>query len=117
MSNGFKKSGKLSYLPQYNTDNRKSEAPIIEVKKSPQKKPYKIDKSKVVGLFFRLVYLIIGIVTVIELYKVTNGQFVFSESYSAIHDSLNMAGGSAIMIAIIFLLERLVTYYVENFMD
>ena len=119
MSEQFKKSGRLNYLPQYNhKDDDESEAVIIEVKtRKPQKRKYKIDKSKVVGLFFRLVYLIIGIVTVIELYKVTNGQFVFSESYSAIHDSLNIAGGSAIMIAIIFLLERLVTYYVENFMD
>ena len=119
MSEQFKKSGKgkLDYLPQYNHDNRKSEAPIIEVKKSPQKKPYKIDKSKVVGLFFRVVYLIIGIVTVIELYKVTNGQFVFSESYSAIHDSLQISGGALLLLPIIFLLERMVVYYVENFME
>ena len=40
MNEQFKKSGKLSYLPQYNYDNnRKSEAPIIEVvKERPQKK-------------------------------------------------------------------------------
>ena len=43
MSNDtFKKAGKkgrLTYLPQYNYNNRKSEAPIIEVvKERPQKK-------------------------------------------------------------------------------
>ena len=41
MNNQFKKSGdgKLTYMPQYNYNNRKSEAPVIEVvKERPQKK-------------------------------------------------------------------------------
>ena len=42
MSNDtFKKAGKkgrLTYLPQYNYNNRKSEAPIIEITTKPQKK-------------------------------------------------------------------------------
>ena len=40
MSNEFKKSGngKLTYMPQYNFNNRKSEAPIIEVKTSKSQK-------------------------------------------------------------------------------
>lgn len=110
----FKKSGRLNYLPQYNhKDDDESEAVIIEVKT----RKYKIDKTKVVSLFFRLVYLIMFAVTVVALFKATDGQFLFAESYSAIHNSLQIAGGSASMIAIIFLLERLVTYYVENFMD
>lgn len=116
----FKKSGKgkLDYLPQYNHDDRKSEAPIIEVgtRKKSQRSPYKVDKSKVVSLVFRAIYLIMFAVTVVALFKATDGQFLFTDSYSGIHDSLNIAGGSAIMIAIIFLLERLVVYYVENFM-
>lgn len=40
MNNQFKKSGdgKLTYMPQYNYNNRKSEAPVIEVvKERPQK--------------------------------------------------------------------------------
>ena len=115
MSNGFKKSGKLSYLPQYNTDNRKSEAPSIEVKKSPQKKPYKIDKSKVVSLLFKAIYFVMLVVTLVALYNATNGAFLLTESYSEIHDSLQIASGSAIMFIFALLLERLVSYYVENF--
>ena len=40
MSNEFKKSGngKLTYMPQYNYNNRKSEAPVIEVPRKPQRK-------------------------------------------------------------------------------
>lgn len=41
MDNQFKQSGdgKLTYMPQYNYNNRKSEAPVIEVvKERPQKK-------------------------------------------------------------------------------
>lgn len=40
MNDQFKKSGdgKLTYMPQYNYNNRKSEAPVIEiVKERPQK--------------------------------------------------------------------------------
>ena len=114
----FKKSGRLNYLPQYNhKDDDESEAVIIEVKtRKPQKRKYKIYKTKVVSLFFRLVYLIMFAVTVVALFKATDGQFLFTESYSAIHDSLQIAGGAALMFPIILLLERLVVYYVENFM-
>lgn len=117
MSENFKKSGKLSYMPQYNYDNRKSEAPIIEVKKPQNKKPCKIDKSKVVTLAFRVIYLVIFAVTAVALYKATNGVFLLTESYSEIHNSIEIAGGAAVMLPIIFVLERLVTYYVKNFMD
>lgn len=39
MNNQFKQSGdgKLTYMPQYNFNNRKSEAPIIEVSRKSQK--------------------------------------------------------------------------------
>ena len=39
MGNDFKKAGngRLTYLPQYNHDNSKSEAPIIEVSRKSQK--------------------------------------------------------------------------------
>ena len=120
MSNDtFKKSGKLSYLPQYNHDDRKSEAPIIEVPtKRPQKnKKYKIDKSKVVSLIFRAIYLVLFIATVVAVYKATSGQFLFTESYSEILSSQHIVGGSAIMCIFIIIMERLVTFYVENFMD
>lgn len=41
MNNQFKQSGdgKLTYMPQYNFNNRKSEAPVIDVEtRRPQKK-------------------------------------------------------------------------------
>ena len=40
MNNQFKQSGdgKLTYMPQYNFNNRKSETPIIEVSRKSQKK-------------------------------------------------------------------------------
>lgn len=121
MSNEFKKSGngKLTYMPQYNhKDDSETEAPIIEVvKRKPQKKNYKIDKSKVVSLVFRLIYLVLFVATVIAVYKATNGQFLFTESYSEILDSQHIVGGSAIMCVFIIILERLVVFYVENFMD
>lgn len=121
MSNDtFKKSGngKLTYMPQYNHDDSKTEATIIEVKTSkPQKRKYKIDKSKVVSLVFRLIYLIQFIVTLVAIYNATSGQFIFTESYSELLDSQHIAGGSAIMCVFIIILERLVVFYVENFMD
>lgn len=118
MSNDtFKKAGKLSYLPMYNHDDRKSEAPIIDVEKRRPQKKYKIDKSKVVSLAFRLVYLILFIATVVSVYKTTNGQFLFTESYSEILDSQHTVGGAAIMCVFIIIMERLVVFYVENFMD
>lgn len=120
MSNEFKKSGKLSYLPQYNhKDDSETEATIIEVvnRRKPQKKKYKIDKSKVVSLVFRAIYLVLFIATAVAVYKATNGQFLFTESYSEILDSQHIVGGSAIMCVFIIILERLVVFYVENFMD
>lgn len=118
MSNEFKKSGRLTYLPQYNhKDDSETEAPIIEVvKRKPQKK-YKIDKSKVVSLVFRLIYLVQFIVTLVAIYNATSGQFIFTESYSELLDSQHIAGGSAIMCVFVIILERLVVFYVENFMD
>ena len=121
MNELFKKSGngKLTYMPQYNHDDRKSEAPIIDVeKRRPQRRRNdKIDKSKVVSLVFRLIYLILFICTLVAVYKATNGQFIFTESYSELLDSQHIVGGSAIMCVFIIILERLVVFYVENFMD
>lgn len=119
MSNEFKKSGRLTYLPQYNhKDDSENEATIIEVvnRRKPQKK-YKIDKSKVVSLVFRFIYLIQFIVTLVAIYNATSGQFIFTESYSELLDSQHIAGGSAIMCVFVIILERLVVFYVENFMD
>lgn len=119
MNEQFKKAGKLSYLPMYNHDDRKSEAPIIdlEIRRPQRRRNDKIDKSKVVSLIFRIIYLIIFITTLVVLYNDTNGQFIFTESYSEILSSQHTAGGAAIMCVFTIILERLVVFYVKNFMD
>lgn len=65
MNNQFKQSGKgrLTYLPQYNVNNRKSEAPIIDVEtRRPQKNS---DLSLTTKL--KSVILIIGVVILIGI--------------------------------------------------
>lgn len=62
MSNEFKKSGngKLTYIPQYNYSNRKSEAPVIEVvKERPQKKSDGLSLTTKIKSFIILVAAII----------------------------------------------------------
>jgi hypothetical protein len=121
MNNQFKQSGKgrLTYLPQYNHDDSKTEATIIEVKpvKPQKRRNNKIDKSKVISLIFRAIYLIMFVATLVMLYHDTNGQFIFAESYMEILNSQHTVGGSAIMYVFVIIMERLVVFYVENFMD
>lgn len=62
MSNDFKKSGngKLTYMPQYNYNNRKSEAPVIEVvKERPQKKSDDLSLTTKIKSFILLVCAVI----------------------------------------------------------
>lgn len=62
MNNQFKKSGdgKLTYMPQYNYNNRKSEAPVIEVvKERPQKKSDGLSLTTKIKSFIILVCAVI----------------------------------------------------------
>lgn len=62
MGNDFKKAGngRLTYLPQYNHDNSKSEATIIEVKtRKPQKKDTGFSTSAKIKYFILIVGMII----------------------------------------------------------
>lgn len=66
MSNEFKKSGngKLTYMPQYNFNNRKSEAPIIDVEtRRPQKKDDSLSLTTKIKSFI----LIIGAVILVGI--------------------------------------------------
>lgn len=67
MSNEFKKSGngKLTYMPQYNHDNSKSEATIIEVKtRKPQKSSVDFSTSAKIkyGILIIGMLILLGIV-------------------------------------------------------
>lgn len=61
MNNQFKKSGngKLTYMPQYNFNNRKSEAPIIEVKTAKSQKNSDLSLTTKIKSFILLVAAII----------------------------------------------------------
>lgn len=62
MNNQYKKSGdgKLTYMPQYNYNNRKSEAPVIEVvKERPQKKSDGLSLTTKIKSFIILVCAVI----------------------------------------------------------
>ena len=62
MNEQFKKSGngKLIYMPQYNFNNRKSEAPVIEVvKERPQKKSNDLSLTTKIKSFILLVGAVI----------------------------------------------------------
>jgi hypothetical protein len=62
MNEQFKQSGdgKLTYMPQYNYNNRKSEAPIIEVvKERPQKKSNDLSLTTKIKSFILLVAAVI----------------------------------------------------------
>lgn len=62
MNDQFKKSGngRLTYLPQYNHDNSKSEATIIEVKtRKPQKKDTDFSTSAKIKYFILIVGMVI----------------------------------------------------------
>lgn len=62
MNNQFKKSGdgKLTYMPQYNFNNRKSEAPIIDVEtRRPQKKDDNLSLTTKIKSFILLVCAVI----------------------------------------------------------
>lgn len=66
MNDQFKKSGdgKLSYMPQYNFNNRKSEAPIIEVSRKSQKKSDGLSLTTKIKSFIVIIsaIILIGIV-------------------------------------------------------
>lgn len=67
MNDQFKKSGdgKLTYMPQYNYNNRKSEAPVIEVvKERPQKKSDGLSLTTKIKSFIVIIsaIILIGIV-------------------------------------------------------
>lgn len=61
MNNQFKKSGdgKLTYMPQYNFNNRKSEAPIIEIKTSKSQKNSDLSLTTKLKSFILLVCAVI----------------------------------------------------------
>lgn len=61
MNNQFKKSGngKLTYMPQYNFNNRKSEAPIIEVKTAKSQKNSDLSLTTKIKSFILLVCAVI----------------------------------------------------------
>ena len=67
MNDQFKKSGdgKLTYMPQYNYNNRKSETPVIEVvKERPQKKSDGLSLTTKIKSFIVIIsaIILIGIV-------------------------------------------------------
>lgn len=61
MNEHYKKSGngKLTYMPQYNFNNRKSEAPIIEVKTSKSQKNSDLSLTTKIKSFIILICAII----------------------------------------------------------
>jgi len=62
----FKKAGdgRLTYLPQYNFNNRKSEAPIIEV---PTKRPQKNSSDFSLSVKIKYGILIVGMIILLGI--------------------------------------------------